>query len=274
VFLNHLAFAMPALGASFRQDELRSTTLLVLRARFEGGVIDESLHRPCSTRGSAWSRVRIVLAGPICTNGLGVTPGQIVVTSFGTTARGLTLASDWLELVWQSAEPTTAVATLSARSLMRARTLASALEGDDRVVAVGALSELLGDLQALGLPFATPSDDAKAGRFARTLWHRAMDLENQPMAVDLADALGVSERHALRQTSHFLRQFHLSASSWRELMQCLRLEMGSFFMSNPAARTEDVSRYLGFRSPTGFCHAFHDAGLPSPQAIHRDLRVA
>ena len=157
---------------------------------------------------------------------------------------------------------------------MRARTLARTLEGTNLASALGALSDLLGDLQALGFAFGAPSDDAKAGRFARTLWHRAMDLESQPMAVDLADALGVSERHALRQTSQFLQQFHLSASSWRELMQCLRLEIGTFFMSNPNAKTEDVSRYLGFRSPTGFCHAFHDAGLPSPQTIHRDLRVA
>ena len=68
------------------------------------------------------------------------------------------------------------------------------------------------------------------------------------------------------------QRFHLSASSWREFLSCLRLEMGSFFMGAPNARTEDVSRYLGFSSPTSFCHALQDAGLPSPQTLQAELR--
>ena len=38
-----------------------------------------------------------------------------------------------------------------------------------------------------------------------------------------------------------------------------------------AANAEDVARALGFRSPTSFCHAFHRAGLPSPQRVQAEL---
>jgi AraC-like DNA-binding protein len=217
-----------------------------------------------------------VLAGPLCAH-VDARPGQILVTPYtAAPSRALTRSSDWLEILWRSADPTVVVATLSPRSIERASTLARALEGDDLHAVLFALAEVLAELRAQGVQVTPPTadDDGGAGRFAHLLWQRVMCLESQPMAVDIADALGVSERHALRQTSRFLQRFHLSASSWRELMQCLRLEMGTFFMSAPGARTEDVSRFLGFRSPTSFCHAFNDAGLPSPQAVHRDLLTA
>jgi hypothetical protein len=270
MFSNRFAFAMPALGASLRQDELRGEGLLVLRSRFEGGVIDESLHRPCAMRGATWSRARFVFEGPLHA-GQDVRAGQLVVTRFGDPARSLAPSSDWMELVWPCPTETPNVSTLSPRSLARARALAAAMEGNDLAVMMGALEGLLADLRAHGLFITAPSHDERAARFARTLWQRAMELERQPMAVDLASALGVSERHALRQASRYLERFHLSASSWRELMQCLRVEMGTFFMSARNATTEAVSRYLGFASPTGLCHAFQDAGLPSPQVVHHEL---
>ena len=171
------------------------------------------------------------------------------------------------------------VLRLSAKSLERVKLLADSVSRGD----VGATSEaarnVLADLRAHGLPFAPdalggkgPRIDVSSTDFARVLWSLAGNLSGQPMAVDLSEALRVSERHALRRASSFLRRFCLSASSWREFMNALRLEMGAFFMSAPGARTEDVSRFLGFASPTGFCHAFQDAGLPSPQRIHHELR--
>ena len=73
-----------------------------------------------------------------------------------------------------------------------------------------------------------------------------------------------------RANDHF-RRFHISVSSWRQYVQGMRVGLGSFFMSQRRARTEHVSRLLGFGSPTSFCHAFHDAGLPSPLAVQRQL---
>jgi hypothetical protein len=283
MFLNHFAFTMPSLGASFHQDELRSSDLMVLRARFRGGRVDESLHRPCGTRSADWNLARIVLTGPLSgvRSSAEARVGQMLLGPYvhGHPSRALTLESDWLDVLWRghaAGARASTVAALSPRSIERARALARALEGDDVIAAVSALDVLLADLSSLGLRVAA-GERAGAngtGLFAHALWDCVMDLARQPMAVDLAETLGVSERHALRQTSGFLRRFHLSASSWREFLQCLRVEMGTFFMSVPRARTEDVSRFLGFCSPTSFCHAFHDAGLPSPRAVQRELLCA
>ena len=276
MFSNQFAFAMPQTGASFEQDELRGTDLMVMRARFRGGVVDETLHRPTSKRGQAWSRVRIVLEGTCGGSRIDARPGEIAIMP--EPGRSLAPESDWLDVLWRSdaAPKTSDVLVLSATSFERAKALASALRGGAFEPARAALGAFCAELRSLGLaaPVVTNAPPDPAQIFARKLWRRLMTLPDQPMAIDLAGALGVSERHALRQTSHYLRAFHLSASSWRELVQCLRIEMGTFFMGAPRARTEDVSRFLGFRSPTSFCHAFQHAHLPSPQAVQRELTAS
>jgi AraC-like DNA-binding protein len=270
---NRFAFAMPRTGASFEQDELRGTNLMVMRARFRGGVVDETLHRPTSARGDAWSRVRIVLSGTCSGERSDTRPGEIAIMP--SAGRSLEEENDWLDVLWRSDAPpkSSDVMELPAASFERAVALASTLRMGAFEPAVAALGAFCADLRSLGLAApavrVAPPDPEQA--FARELWQKLMTLPDQPMAVDLASALGISERHALRQTSHYLRAFHLSASSWRELVQCLRIEMGTFFMGSPRARTEDVSRFLGFRSPTSFCHAFQHARLPSPQTVQREL---
>jgi AraC-like DNA-binding protein len=273
MFSNHFAFSMPATGASFEQDELRGTDLMVMRARFRGGVVDETLHRPATKRGDAWSRVRVVLSGTCGSERKDARSGELAIMP--APGRSLAPESDWLDVIWRSDAPQTSdLLVLPASSFERAKALASALTDGAFEPSLAALGAFFEDLRSLGIaapaaPITTTSDPAR--HFAQTLWRHLMTLPDQPMAVDLASALGVSERHALRQTSDYLRAFHLSASSWRELVQCLRIEMGTFFMGSPRARTEDVSRALGFRSPTSFCHAFQHAHLPSPQAVQREL---
>jgi AraC-like DNA-binding protein len=274
MFSNHFAFAMPAVGASFEQDELRGEGLMVMRSRFRGGVVDEALHRPNGNRREGWSRVRIVLDGTCSTTTLKDTwPGELAIMP--APGRSLAHESDWVDLLWRSdaAPKRSDVIALPAPSFERARVLANALREGEFESALGALAAFCADLRSFGLaaPVVTNAPPDPEQVFARTLWKRLMTLPDQPMAVDLASELGISERHALRQTSHYLRSFHLSASSWRELVQCLRIEMGTFFMGSARARTEDVSRFLGFRSPTSFCHAFQHARLPSPQAVQREL---
>lgn len=268
MFSNRFAFAMPSIGASFEQDELRGTDLMVMRARFRGGVIDEALHRPIAKRGETWSRVRVVLGGTCSTT----KPGEIAIMP--PPCRSLSRDNDWLDVLWRSDAPETSdVIALSASSFERARALADAVRDGSFEPAMVTLATFCAELRSLGLgaPIVTSTPPDPDQIFARMLWQRLMTLPDQPTAIDLAGALGVSERHALRRTSEYLRAFHLSASSWRELVQCLRIEMGTFFMGSPRARTEDVSRFLGFRSPTSFCHAFQHARLPSPQAVQREL---
>jgi hypothetical protein len=89
------------------------------------------------------------------------------------------------------------------------------------------------------------------------------------MAVDLAAALGVGERQALRRANDHFHAFHLTISTWRQYVSGIRLAVGAFFMTAPGAKIEEVSERIGFRTPTSFWHALHDAGLPSPQKLQR-----
>jgi AraC-like DNA-binding protein len=286
MFVNHFDFHLPSAGARYRQHELRGRDLMVLRVRAHGAIVDESLDRPRGSRGNEWSRARFVLDGPLhVRKGDGALLGRGHVHASSAfrreSGRSLTRATDWLDLYWRNgsslgdALSDGVVLRLSSQSFARVQRLAERLTELDAAASLTAASDVLGDLRAYGLPLASPcvhEPPAHTPRFARVLWQLAGELRSQPMAVDLSRALGVSERHALRQASRYFQQFHLSASSWREFIRCLRLEMGAFFMGAPAARTEDVSAFLGFSSPTGFCHAFHDAGLPSPRKLRDELR--
>jgi AraC-like DNA-binding protein len=286
---NRFDFHLPAAGARYRQEELRSGDLMLLRMRPEGAIVDEALDRPRGARSAEWSRLRFVLGGP-----LHVRRGRGVLLERGDacgssefrseTGRTLTRSNDWLDLYWRNGSAIGerlregVVLHLSASSFARIERLAAALVVGDVDATLQIARDVLGDLRAEGLPFATSALGAFEGtvdpsspEVARVLWQLAGRLSRQPMAIDLSRALGVSERHALRCASRYFQQFHLSASSWREFINCLRLEMGAFFMGAPRARTEDVSRFLGFSSPTSFCHAFHDASLPSPQRLQGEL---
>jgi AraC-like DNA-binding protein len=291
---NRFDFHLPSAGARYRQEEVRRADFMLLRVRPEGAIIDEALDRPRGSRSLEWSRMRFVLAGPaLVRQGSGATleRGHAYASSTfrNESGRSLTRSSDWLDLYWRNGSTIGerlrdggAIVRLSAKSFAQIERLAGAVTSGDLHATHDAARDVLADLRAEGLPFApealaAPSvakTDASSTDFARVLWTLASKLEHQPMAIDLSRALGVSERHALRCASRFFQQFHLSAASWREFINCLRIEMGAFFMGARGARTEDVSRFLGFASPTSFCHAFQDAGLMSPQRVQSELRCA
>lgn len=291
MFANKFDFHLPSAGARYRQEEVRSSDLMFLRMRPEGAIVDEALDRPRGSRAVEWSRIRFVLDGPLAVRlgrGMTLARGECYASSAfrSESGRALTRDSDWLDLYWRNGSPIGeqlsdgVVLRLSATSFERIGQLANAVTTGDVRATRKAAGDVLRDLRAHGLPFAADAlcdsgseINASSTAFARVLWSIAGNLSNQPMAIDLSRALGVSERHALRCASQFFHQFHLSASSWREFLTCLRLEMGAFFMGAPGARTEDVSRFLGFASPTGFCHAFNDAGFMSPQQVRHELRA-
>lgn len=293
MFASGFEYELPSGRARCRQDELRSDDLMILRMAQTGGIVDESLDRPRAGRATEWSRIRVVLDGPIhfrAGSGVEIGRGEI----FGSSAvpgRSLARSSDWVDLVWRNGSaigerlPESVVLRLSPSAFERIGVLATALRRRDLPAVLGAARAVLADLRAEGLPFepdalseaaatAAAAADRAAPEFARVLEPLITDLASQPMAVDLSRALAVCERQAMRRASQHFQRFHLSASSWREFMSCLRLEMGALFMSAEGARTEEVSRYLGFASPTSFCHAMKDAGLPSPQALQAELRCA
>ena len=156
--------------------------------------------------------------------------------------------------------------------------LARAIAGPE-AAARSAAGDVLDVLRASGAPLerdaiASIARDVpdQAHAFARAL-ERSFGREGeQPMAVDLSRELGVGERQIHRRASDHFRRFHLSVSSWREYVTGIRISVGTFLMSAPDARSESVARYLGYSSPSAFCHALRDHDLPSPQAIQRAAR--
>ncbi len=277
----------PQLGASFVQDELRTHDLVVLRVRHDGGIADDALERTVTTVRAGWSMVRFVVEGPVLVrdgaHGIAVERGEAFASSeWGSApARSLTTASETLLFAWRSGGslgpslPHDGLLRLSPTARNGLFDLAHAMAAREPASTVRATRAAAAIFSAAGLPLDAAAPLAAAPRsshdFARALERVLFPMTSQPMAVDLARALGVCERQALRRANDHFRRFHISVSSWRQYVQGMRVGLGSFFMSQRRARTEHVSRLLGFGSPTSFCHAFHDAGLPSPLAVQRQL---
>lgn len=97
------------------------------------------------------------------------------------------------------------------------------------------------------------------------------ELGANPTVKDFAATLGVSEPHAHRLLARIPDRVGPPAG-WRELKRRTRLSTGLALMTSPLATTEAVAAALGYSSPTAFCRAMAQAGLPSPGAIRR--RVA
>ena len=278
----------PSGGAVWTQDELRGPDLVFVRSRYEGAQRDETF---CPETAEGCSSIRFVLGGPMVVRaGVGTADlrqGQLYASAtHGTAAaRALTPKTDLLVIGWRRG--TGAGGTIahdvrlgpSPLTTARLHRLADALADVDatRSCVCTAADDVIAALRAEGFPFlptASLSDlrnDTPEQRLAEAVEQSLAPLSSQPSSVDLSRALGVGEHHALRRTNEHFRQFYFSVRGWREYLRRRRIDLGAFFMGRPDARTEDVARALGFRSPTSFCHAFQAAGLPSPRAVQHHL---
>ena len=274
----------PETGAVFTQHELRDNDLIVIRTVHAGGRNDDALEQVMTTEGSEWSGMRFVVDGPLLVrHGAGATvvsPGEAFASPAwrDAAARSLTDRSDVLAIVWRSPGPRVigghGLVTLTPPARAGLLRLAGTIAERDTASAVWAAREAIACLRAVGILVnevsrapLPPPDHA----FARALERTFFPMTSCPMAIDLARALGVGERQALRRANAFFRHYYASGSTWRDYVRVMRVGLGTFFMSHPQARTEHVSRLLGFASPTSFCHALHEAGLPSPRAVRRAL---
>ncbi|APR76853.1 Hypothetical protein A7982_02200 [Minicystis rosea] len=275
--------------ARFSQHELRAPGLIVFRQRFEEGTFDEALE-PEVARGAAWSRARVVLEGEVLAR---VAGRDVVLRRGGMLAcatwsmaplRGLTATSDVLNVAWLSGgplgarAPTGDVASLPGAVQAAMDDLARAIGGHERAALGGALRAVISALRALGIDLDEDAATGSAGavepadhRFADAIQAVLFPLSARPMAADLGHRLDRSDRHVLRLAQRYFERFHVTVSGWREYVHAMRIGVGMFLASHPRSRTEGVSRTLGFSSPTALCHAFHAAGLPSPQALRREL---
>lgn len=267
---------------SFTQHELRDTGFIIVRAIHDGARNDDSLE-PLTAERTPWSSVRFVLERPLLVrDGRGATvvhPGQaFAALDYRSSAgRSVSNSSDVLSIVWRSRPDRPCghgPITLSPRARAALLQLAATITTRDTATAIGAAREAVAALQALGIPVADvplTSASPAAHEFARALERVFFPLSARPMAIDLARALGVGERQALRRANAFFGDYYTQRSSWREYLYIMRVGLSTFFIGHPRARTDQVSRLLGFSSPTSLCHALHDAGLPSPLEVQRAL---
>ncbi len=280
----------PGGKARWRQDELRSPDLVLVRASYEGAYRDETL-APEYAQGCA--SIRFVLGGSMVTRAqkgaVDLREGHLYVsaTHGAAPARALVEASDILVIGWRlgtcvgERPPGDACFTPSRSTAVRLRRLADALAADDGAEKrIHAAADALAALRAEGLPLTDtaaaalrghPQNDTANQRVATAVERSVASLSSSPTSIDLAGALDVGEHHALRCANAHFRRFYFSVNGWREYLRRRRIDLGAFFMGRADARTEDVARVLGFRSPTSFCHALNGAGLPSPRALQRLL---
>lgn len=197
--------------------------------------------------------------------------------------RSRTLILEWdpgplaIDRIRQGASGRLAPASLRALRELAARLFEKEARREERAHRLG---EVLRLLRAEGLPL----EEAEAGALieevpphlqalAQTVDPTLSALCRGPALGEVQDALGYSRPAVLKYLQEFNERYAYNASGgWRELLQRWRVTMGACFMSAPAATTERVSRILGYASPTAFCHAFANRGLPSPGAVPERLR--
>jgi AraC-like DNA-binding protein len=200
------------------------------------------------------------------------------------TLRGLRRTTDYVRLFWRARGTMSDELEASGRigivasTHTTARRLAEALVSSDPASARAAAFDVIDGLRSSGVPFIGEACDprrhevpAAAHAMARALERVLTPFSGQPMAIDLARQLGVGEAQALRRVADHFGRYHVTVGAWREYVRGMRMALAAFFASVRGARTEHVSRLLGFSSPTSLCHAFLKAGLPSPMELQREL---
>lgn len=171
------------------------------------------------------------------------------------------------------------VAPTALRRLHALSLALSARESTDEARAAQ-LRHILALLRAEGLPVEEAEGEALIEEvpphlraLAGTVDPALSALCRGPALGEVQDALGLSRPAVLKNLQEFNERYAYNASGgWRELLQRWRVTMGACFMSAPGATTEQVSRILGYASPTAFCHAFANRRLPSPGAVPERLR--
>ncbi len=270
----------PQHGGVWRQDELRSDDLVVVRERQRGAIVDE---RIMPERIDGWSAARFVVRGPLATERADLREGDVLfLPTYGDApARTLDDELDTITILWRSggvvgeAVSTADTSRPSPRASLALRRLAESLAAEGPPLVREATLGALDALRAEGLPLsrephlALPTQDEM--EVARAVEQVLLPLSRQPMATDLARALCVCERHAMRRVNAYFARYYRSLTTWRDYVRGMRVLLGTFFIAQPKATTESVSRLLGFSSPTSLCHAFRDADLPSPLAVKRAL---
>lgn len=189
----------------------------------------------------------------------------------------------WVVLEWQPAfagasfEGPFRIESLSPRDRERAMAIARAFEVAPSPQHAAAMLDLL---RAAGLPFerlrAADLEAQSAAETEQRLTDSVMTslahLERFPAIEDVVGALGWNARTVHRRLERVAERYVLPWSHWRSALHHTRITQAVRWLGAPGATTELVAKLTGFRSPTALCHAFADAGLPSPGTLARAAR--
>lgn len=95
--------------------------------------------------------------------------------------------------------------------------------------------------------------------------------------VGLEQQLGWARRTVSRRASELHQRYGIhgvDGESWRSVRDFYRVLMGTILASSPGVTTRGLATILGYTTPDALCHAFANAGLPSPGAVKKLRRAA
>jgi AraC-like DNA-binding protein len=281
---------VPELGARHQRVQLRTAALRVgiersVRVASVFGVLDRGarfshlMSRPCVTV-LLEGRGRLDEGGRRCS----VEAGSLVLSdqrAGGTEAYAGEVVR-WLVLDWDPevmgarfAGPAS-ITRLPPRLVQRLARAAERLAGLDGATASADIVDLL---RAQGLAFErargadlAAQSTAAERRLVHVVNERLALLAQHPAIDEVAGDLGVSVRHVHRSMAAAAQRHAMPWTSWRAELHRSRILAALRLLSVPRASTEGVARFTGFRSASALCHAFDDAGLPSPGTFVRDAR--
>lgn len=285
----------PALGALVAASTILHTRYRIFVGTIQGMVSDASLF----SRAPSWSwnekercLLMISLQGESRAGGhdsnICVREGELHTTlrSRGWFVRNGPAA--WMMIEWEPSFfgtpllPLSDPRPLSSQGLTRLRRLANTmlrLEPGTSAESARACAEIVRVLRAEGIPFEPLGVEElreEVPPWARSL-SVALDetlssMRQGPAALDLEENLGWTRQYIQRRMNEFNQRyaFHVSGG-WRDLLLRWRLIHGAALMTAPRATTENVAEALGYASASAFCHAFANAGLPTPSEVRSRL---
>jgi len=288
VLVSHRHHTPPLDGTQIELDRVIGRHCVLRRVSMRGVIQDERVMvAPAPERRS---RLLTVFSGRLLAFANGrareIGPGEMIAVERLTELRirgaGHTFEIDWdpNSVAGRTTNTAFELGRLGASSLAALETLSStvaALRVDEPAGLEIALERAIDALAAEGLPLAADDVAAALGPHStdeQATWS-AIDralcrLDESPDVEDVVGYLGSNRRTLARRLSRLDRQYRIYGDAgveWRAQRDTYRLLVGSIFLSHPDATTNGVARLLGYRSPEALCHAFANAGLPSPGAI-------
>ena len=289
----HRRWEAPSAGLVLERHEARSDGIVLVRDRFGPRTrsrcsLIERMQGPSEPRGAPWTSVCAPLAGTMRVRHRGreleLEPGEMLVATFDMAhshdgeldvVRVLVRQGEEIppsdEGVWRlGATGRAALRRLGAELARSGSTGTRSLR--DAVSWVASVATAAGiALPPRAVRERVVEASAHDARIASAIEASTARFSERPHGVDLAQHLGISERHALRLVNEHIARHFVSVPTWRALIGEHRLWLGVLLLGTGRARTEEASRWLGHTSPTSLCHAFARAQLPSPGALGHAL---